>query len=28
MQGDRYKKDIPQKLEEAANIISLNMSYS
>ena len=28
MQGDRYNEDIPQKLEEATNIISLNMSYS
>lgn len=28
MQGDRYHEEIPQKLEEAANIVSLNMSYS
>ena len=28
MQGDRYEEDIPQKLEEATNIVSLNMSYS
>jgi len=28
MQGDRYHEEVPQKLEEAANIVSLNMSYS
>jgi DNA-binding IclR family transcriptional regulator len=28
MQGNRYRETIPQKLEEAANIVSLNMSYS
>lgn len=28
MQGSRYREELPQKLEEAANIVSLNMSYS
>lgn len=28
MQGERYDAAIPQQLEEAANIVSLNMSYS
>jgi DNA-binding IclR family transcriptional regulator len=28
MQGSRYREEIPQKLEEVTNIVSLNMSYS
>lgn len=28
MQGSRYEEEIPQKLEEVTNIVSLNMSYS
>lgn len=28
MQGERYREEIPQKLDEVTNIVSLNMSYS
>ncbi|WP_343067776.1 IclR family transcriptional regulator [Halobellus ruber] len=28
MQGSRYDEEIPQKLEEVTNIVSLNMGYS
>lgn len=28
MQGERYREEIPQKLVEASNIVSLNMSYA
>jgi DNA-binding IclR family transcriptional regulator len=28
MQGDRFREEIPQKLKEATNVISLNLSYS